>query len=255
MRQILAFWTLPLALAGAALAYAALPALALAQPDKEHSDHKAPQEGKSRTYKYHVDHKAEILDPSNPEQLQKFNEALKKGQIEGDIEAKKEVNILALKWDLGLWAIVVFLLLLFVLGRFAWKPILEGLQKREETIRSSVEEAKRTRDEMEQLRTKFKVEMDEAYAKIPLLMDEARRDAQQMAEEMRAKAVADIQAERQRLRHELEVARDQALQELWTQAAQLATLISAKAIGRSLTEDDHSRLLNEALEEMRHAKM
>ena len=68
------------------------------------------------------------------------------------------------------------------------------------------------------------------------------------------KATKEIQADRERLRRELEVGRDQALQEIWNQAAQLATLISAKAIGRSLTQDDHSRLMDEALTEMRGAK-
>jgi F-type H+-transporting ATPase subunit b len=105
---------------------------------------------------------------------------------------------------------------------------------------------------MEQLRAKFKAEMDQAYAKIPLLMDEARRTAQQMQEEMHAKAAAEIQVERQRMRHELEVAVDQALQELSSHAAQLATLMSAKAIGKLLTEDDHRRLLDESLQEMQH---
>jgi F-type H+-transporting ATPase subunit b len=254
MRHILPCWSLPLVLLSAAIAFSLAPARVLALPEDEHGDHPANKDAKGVKYTYHAHHKAETLDTSNDEQVKKFVDSLKKGEIEGNIEEKKEVNILALKWDLGLWAMVVFLLLLLVLGRYAWKPMLEGLQKREETIRGSVEEAKRTRDEMEQMRTKFKTEMDQAYAKIPQLMDDARRDAQKMAEEMRAKAVADIQAERQRLRHELEVARDQALSELWTQAAQLATLISAKAIGRSLTEDDHSRLLDEALEEMRHVK-
>jgi F-type H+-transporting ATPase subunit b len=159
-------------------------------------------------------------------------------------------DILSPRFDLGIWTIVIFVLLLLVLRKMAWKPMLEGLQKREEHIRGSIEEARNTRAEMEQLRAKFKAEMDQAYAKIPLLMDDARREAQQMQEEMRAKAVADIQAERTRMRHELEVARDQALQELWSQAAQLATLISAKAIGKSLTEDDHRRLLDESLQEM-----
>jgi F-type H+-transporting ATPase subunit b len=159
-------------------------------------------------------------------------------------------DILSPRFDLGIWTIVVFVGLLLILRKTAWGPMLAGLQKREETIRSSVEEAKRTRDEMEQLRIKFKAEMDQAYAKIPLLMDEARREAQQMQEEMRSKAAADIQTERQRLRHEIETARDQALQELWTQAAQLATLISAKAIGKSLSLDDHRRLLDESLQEM-----
>ena len=164
-------------------------------------------------------------------------------------------DILAPRFDLGIWTIVVFVGLLLILSRTAWKPMLEGLRKREETIRGSIEEAKKTREEMEQLRTQFKAEMDQAYAKIPVLMDEARREAQQMQEEMRTKAAADIQTERQRLRHEIEVARDQALSDLWTQAAQLATLISAKAIGGSLTEADHSRLLDESLAEMRNAKM
>ena len=62
-----------------------------------------------------------------------------------------------------------------------------------------------------------------------------------------------FQTERDRLRREMDIAKDQAIKELWEQAAQLATLISAKAIGRSLTEDDHHRLLDEAMQEMRHA--
>jgi F-type H+-transporting ATPase subunit b len=86
------------------------------------------------------------------------------------------------------------------------------------------------------------------------MLEEARRDAQNLAEEMKAKANQDIQAERARLRRELDIARDQALQELWNQAAQLATLISAKAIGRSLNEDDHRRLIDEALAEMGRAR-
>ena len=164
-------------------------------------------------------------------------------------------DILAPRFDLGIWTIVVFVLLLLVLRKAAWQPMIEGLHKREESIRGSVEEARRTRDEMEQLRAHFKSELDAAYAKIPQLMDDARRDAQRMAEELRAKAMADIQAERTRLRLELDRAHDQALQDLSTHAAQLATLISAKAIGRSLTEDDHRRLIDEALAEIRHAKI
>jgi F-type H+-transporting ATPase subunit b len=159
-------------------------------------------------------------------------------------------DLMSPQFDLGIWTIVIFVILLVVLWKAAWGPMLQGLRKREEDIFGSIEEAKRTRDEMEQMRIRFKAEMDAEYAKIPQLMDQARKDAQAIAEEVRAKATADIQSERQRLRHEMEVARDQALHELWTSAAQLATLISAKAIGRALNEEDHRRLLDEALEEI-----
>jgi F-type H+-transporting ATPase subunit b len=160
-------------------------------------------------------------------------------------------NPLGILYDTATWSVVVFFGMLFILKSRAWGPILEGLKKREETIRSSLEEAKKTREEMETMRTEFQKELAEAHQQIPLLMEQARKKAEELANDMRAKAAADIQTERVRLRHEVEIAKDQALKELWEQAAQLATLISAKAIGRSLTEDDHRRLIDAAMEEIR----
>ena len=160
-------------------------------------------------------------------------------------------NAMEFRVDTALWAAVVFLILFVILRAKAWGPILEGLKKREETIRSSLEEAKLTRTEMERLRAEFKQELSQAHQEIPKLMEDARKKAEEMSNEMRAKAVAEIQTERERLRRELDIGKDQALKELWEQAAMLATLISTKAIGRSLTEDDHRRLLDEAMHEMR----
>ena len=155
--------------------------------------------------------------------------------------------------DTALWAIVVFVGLFLILRLKAWGPILEGLKKREETIRSSLEEAKQTRDEMARIQAQFQKELADAHQQIPMLMEKAHKDAEALSNEMRAKAAAENSAERERLRREIEIAKDQAIKELWAQAAQLATLISAKAIGRSLNEDDHRRLLDEAMQEMSHA--
>ena len=160
-------------------------------------------------------------------------------------------NPLAILFDTALWTVLIFVALLLILRRRAWAPILEGLKKREETIRSSLQEAKKTRDEMEKMRADFQKELADAHQQIPALMEEGRKKAEALANEMRAKAAADIQAERQRLRHEVEMAKDQAIKEIWEQAANLATMISAKAIGRSLTEEDHRRLIDEGMQEIR----
>ncbi len=162
-------------------------------------------------------------------------------------------DIFSLRFDLGLWSIVVFLALYFILKRFAWGPILHGLQQREETIRKAVEEAKEARAETVKARAEFERMLAQEQAKIPSLMEEARRNAQALADEMRNRAQQDIQAERQRLRREIDAARDQALAQLTTHAAQLATLISAKAIKRDLSEEDHRRLVDDALAELRQA--
>ena len=81
------------------------------------------------------------------------------------------------------------------------------------------------------MRTQFKTDLDREYAKIPAMMDEARRDAEALREQMKNDANATNQADRQRLMREIGTAKDQAIQEIWNHSAQLATLISAKAIG------------------------
>jgi F-type H+-transporting ATPase subunit b len=169
--------------------------------------------------------------------------------------AHKEESPPVFPWapELFIWTLCVFLILLFVLTRYAWRPMLAALHKREETIRSAVEEAKVARADMERLKQDFEARMAEANAQIPKMMAEARQHAEELAAEMRSRASADIQADRQRLRREIDTARDQALQELWNQTAHLATLISAKALRRIVNEEDHRRLVDEALAELRQA--
>jgi F-type H+-transporting ATPase subunit b len=198
-------------------------------------------------------HTVKKFDFADPKQREEFIEKASKGEFETVDLEKVPPNPIMPAADLGIWALVIFLALLFILNKYAWGPILKGLQTREENISNSVEEAKKARAETERISQEFKAKMDQAYAEIPKIMEQARRDAEAFKEEMRVQTTKEVQAERQRLRREIEAARDQALQELWNQAAQLATLISAKAIGRSLTEEDHRRLLDEALAEMREA--
>jgi F-type H+-transporting ATPase subunit b len=165
-------------------------------------------------------------------------------------QAKPDPDILAPRFDLTLWSIVIFVILFMVLRKFAWGPILEGLQKREESITSAIEEATRARAEMVKQQAAFQKQLDDANQQIPRLMEQARKDAELLKEEMRAQANNDIQTERQRLRREIDVAKDQALQEIWHQAANLATIISARAVKRQLSPDDHRRLIDEALTEV-----
>jgi F-type H+-transporting ATPase subunit b len=167
----------------------------------------------------------------------------------GAAEEEKR-SVTELKFDLGIWTLVVFVLLLLVLGKLAWKPMLEGLKKREENLLNAVEEARKARAEAEKLQAYFQAEMNKAGEKVREILEEARRDAQSTSDEMVAKARADIQTERDRLYRELATARDQALQEIWNQAAQVATVVSAKAIKRELSPSDHRRLVDEALAEL-----
>jgi F-type H+-transporting ATPase subunit b len=164
--------------------------------------------------------------------------------------AEEQVDILAPRFDLGIWTIVVFALLLFVLRKYAWDPMLVGLHRREQSILDAIEDAKRARAEADALRQQFQADMAQAESRVSAMIEEGRRNAARAAEEETARARATMQEERERMHRELQLAKDQALQELWNQTANLATVISGKAIQRQLNLDDHRRLVDEALREL-----
>jgi F-type H+-transporting ATPase subunit b len=96
--------------------------------------------------------------------------------------------------------------------------------------------------------------MAKAQDQVREMLDEARRNGQRASEELLNKAKADAQAERERGRREIALATDQALQQIAAQTADLAALVSAKAIRRELTPDDHRRLVDEALAELNQTR-
>src|SRR4051812_28594140 len=156
------------------------------------------------------------------------------------------------QFDLGLWSIIVFVILFLVLKKYAWGPMLQGLRTREDAIRAAIEEARLARAETAQARADFDRKLAEAHAEIPKIMEAAHRDADSFREKEKARTQQEIQADRQRLLREIETAKDQALKEIWEQTAQLATLVSAKVIRRSLSADDQRRLVDESLAELKH---
>ncbi len=175
------------------------------------------------------------------------------GHSAAGAHGEEKFSLFPKSYDLGIWSLVIFILLYLILQKKAWPMILGSLQKREKGILDAIAEAEKGRDEAAKMRVQLQKELDTASEKIRDMMEDARRDAQHARDEMMSEARSEIQTERDRMRREIEVARDQALQDIWTQAAQLATLISTKAIRRSITPDDHRRLVDEALAELRTA--
>src|SRR5437016_8956680 len=133
--------------------------------------------------------------------------------------AEEDNPLLAPHLDLTIWTIVIFLLLFLVL-RFvklpgasapAWVMMLQGLRKREQSILQAIEDAKKARADAEAIKAQYQNQLTKAQDEVRAIIEEGRRNSQQIAEEMINKAKAESQAERERLRREMEMARTQAL--------------------------------------------
>lgn len=152
--------------------------------------------------------------------------------------------------DVGnaIWTLVIFLLVVFVLGKFAWGPILNTLQTRENFIREALEKAKRDREEAEARLRQYEEKLASARAEASAIVDEGRRDAEVVKRRVEADAKAEADKTIERAKREIQIATDTATKELYTLSAKLATQMAAKVVGRELSAQDHERLISEAIE-------
>jgi F-type H+-transporting ATPase subunit b len=155
------------------------------------------------------------------------------------------------RYDLGIYTLIVFGLLMIILGKYAWPNIAAGLKKREASIIGAREEAAKAKADAEELRAKLQKDYADAQDKIRAMIEDARRDAESLRITEREAGARDAQEARERARREIQAEKDAVLQELYQQAVQLASLLASKTIRRQLSPDDHKRLLDESLAEIR----
>jgi F-type H+-transporting ATPase subunit b len=151
---------------------------------------------------------------------------------------------------LYIWTIVIFLVLLGLLAKFAWRPLLEALEKRQESIRRSLDDAAKAKQELERLQTESQRILAQARAEAETIVARTREDANRLRDEMRQKAqqeAANIvkNAERQ---IELETAR--ALQQIRHEAVDLSIAIASKLLQRNVSKEDNERLIEDTFRQL-----
>jgi F-type H+-transporting ATPase subunit b len=154
-----------------------------------------------------------------------------------------------LQGDFGnfFWTIVVLLVVFWVLSKYAWGPILSGLQGREDFIKSSLEQAKGERDQARVLLGEYEAKLASAREEIDAMIDEARRDAASLREREESAAKSEARQILDRARREIEIAKDTAIADLYARATDLATLAASRILERELTATDHERLVAESI--------
>lgn len=155
--------------------------------------------------------------------------------------------------DLGnaIFTLLIFLLVLAVLARLAWKPLLTALQKREKYIRDSLESAKRDREACELRLREIEARLAKAHEEAAGILDEGRRGAEAAKRRIEEEARKSADSLIERAKREIGIARDSALKDLYEQSAQLAMSMAGSVLRRQVTPEDQQRLISEALAEMR----
>jgi F-type H+-transporting ATPase subunit b len=163
--------------------------------------------------------------------------------------AKPEFRGNVFAGDIGnaLWTVVIFVLVLVVLGKFAWGPLLSGLQAREAYIRDSLETARRDRTEAEDRLREYKDKLAAARAEATAIIEEGRRDAEAVKRKIEEHAKRESDQMIERARREIDAATVEATRQLYALSAHLATELASRVLGRELNPRDHERLIAESI--------
>lgn len=157
--------------------------------------------------------------------------------------------------DFGLifWTVLVFVILLWLLGKYAWKPILQGLEKREHTIEEALTEAERAREEMASMKAENERILQEAREERNKIL----RDAKEVSDKMKSEAKDMAKVEGAKMldeaRKEIENQKNAAMGEVKMLAADLSVQIAEKILRKELSSDGRneqyiSQLVNELSE-------
>ena len=145
--------------------------------------------------------------------------------------------------------LVAFIILWIVLAKFGW-PLFEGmLNKREETIKSSLEKSEEARQESERLLAEYREQLEGAKTQAQQILNNAKLSGDALEKEITAKAQAEADAIIDKARAAIEQEKENAIKELQASMADTSIAVASRLIGEDFSDDEHRKLIERYVKE------
>ena len=151
---------------------------------------------------------------------------------------------------LFIWTIATFLVLLYFLGRYAWRPLLKALEERQEMIRKSLDDADQAKQELERLNQESAQIIAEARAEAQSIVAKSRTAAETVREDLRQKAKDEAEALVRGAQRQIELETARAIQQIRQEVVDLSLAVASKLIKKSLTKEDNDALIQDSLRQI-----
>jgi F-type H+-transporting ATPase subunit b len=150
------------------------------------------------------------------------------------------------------WQTLAFLLLVFLLGKFAWKPVLKSINERERSIDDALEAAKKAKEEMARLTNENEALLKQARAERDVILKEAKQLKDQIVSDAKASAQTEGAKLIEKAKQEIESQKTAALAEVKNQVAELSLQIAEKVLNKQLEDQKKQEaLVSDLLKEVK----
>ena len=151
---------------------------------------------------------------------------------------------------LYIWTIVTFLVLLGLLAKYAWRPLLDALESRQAAIAKSLDDARQAREELERLHVESQRILAEARSQAEAIVSQTRSDASAFRDELKQKAREESAGILRNAEEQIGLETARAVQQIRGEAADLAVAIASKVLQRQVSKADNERLIEETLAQL-----
>ncbi len=149
-----------------------------------------------------------------------------------------------------IWTMITFALLVVVLGKFAWKPILQALQAREHEIADALKKAEEAKKDAERMMKENQIAMDKASNETARLIAEGRAMAEQLKNDIVAKANESAKKMLEQAKDEISREKDAAMSQLRSEVAELSITVAEKILDESLDGAKQKKMVDKVLQQL-----
>jgi F-type H+-transporting ATPase subunit b len=151
---------------------------------------------------------------------------------------------------LFIWTIITFLVLLALLAKFAWKPLLAALDNRQASIRNALDDARKAKQDLEGIHAESAKLLAEARHEASEIVSRSRSDAERFREEMKQKARDEAAGLVRNAERQIQLETTRAVQQIRQEAIDLSVGIASKLLQRNVSKEDNERLIEETFKQL-----
>ncbi len=160
------------------------------------------------------------------------------------------LSLFKLDPGVGIWALVVFAILLYLLKKFAWGPIISSIDEREKSIRDSLDKAKQAQNESKRIANEQNEILGESKSEAAKILKQAKDTAESLAKKIKQEAQYEKDKILESGLKEIEAAKINAIESLKKETADLAIFLAEKLVQESMNEEKHKIYIDKLIEEI-----
>jgi len=157
-------------------------------------------------------------------------------------------NPLKFEADLAIFTILIFVGLVLILTKFAWKPLIAALDQRDKSISDDIEAARQANEKAQSLLQQYEARLEHAGEEVNQMLAQAKSDGAAARQRILDEANEEAARQRDRAVAEIEAAKDQAVRSLAERSVDSAVSLAGNLVSRELNRDSHKQLIEDSLD-------